>query len=262
MRKDHRYILFVGCDLVWTRAVRVKLRRLGVQVVTAHSLAELLRLPVHPEPDLVVVDEGLREGLSGALATSVRGRWPRTPLIIAAAEVERVVRASGLCTVSPVDESSLHETLSALLPGVLEEPAPSGPSDAALVLCVDDDALFLDALNRLLTRRGYRVARFADPAEAVGALDGLVPRLAIVDVRMPGLDGLEVTRRLRERFHDRVPVVLLTAAGSDRDMAAGYAEGASYYLTKPCDPAKVVNIVDYFAGDLGESDRNALEARL
>lgn len=217
---------------------------------------------MHPEPDLIVVDEGLREGVSGALATSVRGRWPRTPVVIAAAEVERVVRASGLCTVSPVDEASLGETISALLPGIIDEPAPSAPADSALVLCVDDDARFLDSLNRLLTRRGYRVARFADSAEAVGALDDLAPRLAIVDVRMPGLDGLEVTRRLRARFQDRVPVVLLTALGSDRDMAAGYAEGASYYLTKPCDPAKVVNIVDYFAGDLGESDRDALEARL
>ena len=262
MKKAHKYLLFVGGDLVWTRAIRVKLRRLGAQVVTAHSLAELLRLPVHPEPDLVVVDEGLGEGLNGALATGVRGRWPRTPLIIAAAEVDRVVRASGVCTVSPVDEQSLQETISDLLPGAFDEPAKNGGPDPALVLCVDDDSLFLDSLNRLLTRRGYRVARFSDAAQALDAVDALSPRLAIIDVRMPGLDGLEVTRRLRARFQDRVPVVLLTALGSDRDMAAGYAEGASYYLTKPCDPRKVVNIVDYFAGDLGESDRDALEARL
>ena len=84
-----------------------------------------------------------------------------------------------------------------------------------LVLVVDDDRAVREALERALQLHGYEVALASDGDSALAAVESRTPDALVLDVMMPGLDGLDVTRRLR-RQENRVPILLLTA----RDAAA------------------------------------------
>ncbi|HVM95698.1 MAG TPA: response regulator, partial [Candidatus Acidoferrales bacterium] len=86
--------------------------------------------------------------------------------------------------------------------------------------------------------------------------------LHILDLVMPGMDGLETIGRLRESGFGDVPVVILTAMSSDDNLLEGYRAGAGYYLTKPFKPASLLNIVDYLLADLSEAERERLALRL
>jgi two-component system, OmpR family, response regulator MprA len=100
------------------------------------------------------------------------------------------------------------------------------------VLLVDDDASIRRMLERTLSAEGYDVAAVADGGAALAAVERSVPDLVVLDVAMPGLDGLAVTRRLRAKGL-AVPVLLLTARDALEERVAGLDAGADDYLVKP-----------------------------
>src|SRR3954447_21198417 len=104
-------------------------------------------------------------------------------------------------------------------------------SEAALLL-VDDDAPIRRMLERTLTAEGYDVVAAADGGAALAAVERNVPDAIVLDVTMPGLDGLAVTRRLRAKGL-RVPILLLTARDAVHERVAGLDAGADDYLVKP-----------------------------
>src|SRR3954453_3307381 len=106
-------------------------------------------------------------------------------------------------------------------------------SEAALLL-VDDDAPIRRMLERTLTAEGYAVEAAADGGAALAAVERNVPDAIVLDVSMPGLDGLAVTRRLRAKGL-RVPILLLTARDAIHERVAGLDAGADDYLVKPFD---------------------------
>jgi two-component system response regulator MprA len=104
-------------------------------------------------------------------------------------------------------------------------------SDAA-VLLVDDDAPIRRMLERTLIAEGYDVAAVADGGAALAQVERSLPDLIVLDVGMPGMDGLAVTRRLREKGLP-VPILLLTARDALAERVAGLDAGADDYLVKP-----------------------------
>jgi len=100
------------------------------------------------------------------------------------------------------------------------------------VLIVDDDAGVRRMLARTLEAEGYGVSVVADGGSALVEIERAAPDLVLLDVTMPGLDGLGVTRRLRGRG-DALPVLLLTARDAVADRVAGLDSGADDYLVKP-----------------------------
>ncbi|MFD8142183.1 response regulator transcription factor [Streptomyces sp. NPDC059708] len=100
------------------------------------------------------------------------------------------------------------------------------------VLVVEDDPGVRSTLDQLLRFEGYRVVQAADGVAGLAALDREEPDLALVDVVMPGLDGLSLCRTLRRRG-DRLPVLVLTARDQVGDRVAGLDAGADDYLAKP-----------------------------
>jgi two-component system response regulator MprA len=100
------------------------------------------------------------------------------------------------------------------------------------VLLVDDDASIRRMLERTLTAEGYDVAAVADGGAAMAAVERSVPDAIVLDVAMPGLDGLAVTRRLRGKGL-AVPILLLTARDALEERVAGLDAGADDYLVKP-----------------------------
>jgi two-component system response regulator MprA len=106
------------------------------------------------------------------------------------------------------------------------------------VLVVDDDRAVRDALRRVLTLAGYEPQTADGGAEAIELVAASVPDAVVLDVGMPGLDGLEVCRRLR-RLGNRVPILMLTARVEISDRVAGLDAGADDYLVKPFDVAEL-----------------------
>ena len=100
------------------------------------------------------------------------------------------------------------------------------------VLVVDDERAVRDSLRRALELEGYDVGLAADGGEALEKVESEPPDAVILDVLMPGTDGLEVSRTLR-RSGNRVPVLMLTARAEVGDRVAGLDAGADDYLTKP-----------------------------
>jgi len=106
------------------------------------------------------------------------------------------------------------------------------------VLIVDDDPTVGDVVARYLSRAGYAVLVIADGQQALDQALADPPDLVVLDLMLPGLDGLEVFRRLRA--HAPVPVVMLTALGDESDRLVGLELGADDYVTKPFSPRELV----------------------
>lgn len=102
------------------------------------------------------------------------------------------------------------------------------------VLVVDDDRAVRDALRRALTLAGYEVQMAEDGEQALELVVQAVPDAVVLDVGMPGIDGLEVCRRLR-RLGSRVPILMLTARDAVSDRIDGLDVGADDYMVKPFD---------------------------
>jgi two-component system response regulator MprA len=106
------------------------------------------------------------------------------------------------------------------------------------ILVVDDDAPILRMLARTLTAEGYSVDVATDGGTALAAVERRVPDLVVLDVAMPGLDGLAVSRALRERGL-ALPILMLTARDSVADRVAGLDAGSDDYLVKPFAPEEL-----------------------
>jgi DNA-binding response OmpR family regulator len=109
----------------------------------------------------------------------------------------------------------------------------------AAVLLVDDDASILRMLERTLRAEGYDVAAVADGGAALASVERSLPDLVVLDVAMPGLDGLAVTRRLRAKRLP-VPILLLTARDALEERVAGLDAGADDYVVKPFEIEELV----------------------
>ena len=145
----------------------------------------------------------------------------------------------------------------------------------AHVLVVDDDPKIRDLLRLYLVREGHRVTPAGDGEAALAAARSGRPDLVVLDVMLPGMDGVEVCRRLRDE--SSVPVILLTARTGDSDKVIGLDAGADDYVVKPFSPRELMARVrahlrrrrsddDHeepllVAGSL-QIDSNAVEARL
>jgi DNA-binding response OmpR family regulator len=124
-------------------------------------------------------------------------------------------------------------------------PAPKPP-----ILVVDDDAKIVRLVRTYLESEGYRVVEAADGKSALAAIALEAPALVVLDLMLPEVDGLSITRAVRRT--DRTPILMLSARGTTEDRIAGLEAGADDYLPKPFSPAELVirikRILDRSAG--------------
>src|SRR3982751_2248777 len=113
-------------------------------------------------------------------------------------------------------------------PGRFTTMVPEQPTRTILV--VDDEPLVVEVVGRYLKREGFRVLTAASGDQALAAASGSVrPDLVILDVMLPGVQGVEVCRRLREERGALMPIILLTARGEEDDRIRGLTAGADDY---------------------------------
>ncbi|MEV8373304.1 two-component system response regulator CseB [Kribbella sp. NPDC056861] len=150
---------------------------------------------------------------------------------------------------------------------------------AARILMVEDDAVIREATQLTLERHGYDVTTAEDGLEAIESFEKIHPDAVMLDIMLPGLDGISVCRRIRET--STVPIVMVSARGDALDVVLGLEAGADDYVTKPFDtqvlvarlravlrravsdperPAQASGATVESFGDL-ELDREALEVR-
>lgn len=113
------------------------------------------------------------------------------------------------------------------------------------IVVADDDKDILDLVVFKLTQAGYDVVAVPDGVAALAAIEANPPRLAILDVMMPGLSGMDVLRKVRANEATKdLDIILLTARSRDSDVDAGFAIGASDYVIKPFSPRELVHRVN------------------
>ena len=124
------------------------------------------------------------------------------------------------------------------------------------VLVVDDDVKTVELVKLYLNRDGYRVLTAYDGTEALRLVREGHPDLVVLDLMLPGIDGLQVCRTLRDESD--VPIIMLTARTTDQDKLTGLDLGADDYMTKPFSPkelaARVRTVLRRFPGERGPAE--------
>jgi two-component system response regulator ResD len=118
------------------------------------------------------------------------------------------------------------------------------PYSKGTILVVDDEPTIVEIVSRYVERAGFETFGAADGPGALRQAELHEPDLVVLDLMLPGFDGLEVMRRLHERPGPPVPVVLLTARGEENDRLVGLRHGADDYVVKPFSPNELVARVE------------------
>ena len=106
------------------------------------------------------------------------------------------------------------------------------------ILVVDDEPMVAEVVERYLEREGFQVAVARDGLNAISTYELVRPHLIVLDLMLPGVNGLDVCRRIRET--SSAPIIMLTARGDEMDRIAGFELGADDYMAKPFSPRELV----------------------
>jgi DNA-binding response OmpR family regulator len=127
------------------------------------------------------------------------------------------------------------------------EPTPEKRLPVALI--AEDDRDIRELVKAKLTAAGFQVLAFSNGPEALAAIDQHLPDVALLDVMMPGISGLEILTQLQKDAATRaIPVILLTAKSQEFDINSGFAVGAADYIVKPFSPRDLVARVNAVLG--------------
>ncbi|GAB1409130.1 response regulator [Desulfovibrionales bacterium] len=110
------------------------------------------------------------------------------------------------------------------------------------VLLIDDEAQFRETMGKRLRKRSFLVHQAGSGAEGLGILHATHVDVVVLDVRMPGMDGLQTLREIRMAF-PQIPVVMLTGHGDSDAVISGMSMGAFEYLAKPADLSELITAI-------------------
>lgn len=252
-------ILIVDDDPVIQMLLEKTLGQEGRDVWSASTMAEGQE-HLRKHPDLLILDLFLPDGDGRELLTKLRRDPAFTNLTIlvlsgslgGVAKTECLALGADAFLVKPFDPDALNSLVTSLLQAeraagrraaslaapVRKEPAES--TRPKTVLLAEDDDLVAALIIDRLSRDGFETVRFSDGESALDEARRNPPDVAILDVKMPKMDGFELLSHLREiaELAD-LPVIILTAMGREHDVVRGFALGADDYVLKPFSPTEL-----------------------
>jgi CheY-like chemotaxis protein len=123
------------------------------------------------------------------------------------------------------------------------------PETGASVLVVDDNEDNIRIVSAILLGRGYEVRIARDGKGALDAVERNPPDVILLDIMMPGMDGIEVLDHIKaDPRSGSIPVIMVTAKAQDEDVLAGYKYGADYYVTKPFTARQILYAIGLVLG--------------
>jgi len=264
---DLQTVLIIEDDLVIQLLLQRTLESPGREILLASSMAEG-RERLHSAPDLLVLDIFLPDGDGRQLLTDIR-RDPETAntkvIVLSGADGD-VARAECLAlgadvfltkpfdaiSLAPLVESLFHTDataerhgVAAVVPVRSEATEPAGTQS---VLLAEDDALVAALIIDRLSRDGFELVHCSDGESALAEARRNPPDVAILDVKMPKMDGFELLSHFRDIPElAKTPVIVLTAMGSEHDVVRGFDLGADDYVLKPFSPTELAARVQRLA---------------
>ena len=233
------------------KLVRLLLEIGNYQVLESEDAETGVEIAQREVPDLILMDIQL-PGMDGLQATQEIKKDPKLSKIPVVAltsyamdgDKARVLNAG--CDgyfAKPIDTKNFLNVLRSYLnPKPAEEPStlPAPKSNTVRILIVDDDEKNVKLMCGMLTRDDYELSTAGDGPTALSMIEENTPDLILLDVMMPGMDGYEVTRRLKAKAEtNTIPIILITALDSPADRAQGLEAGAEEFLTKPVNPVEI-----------------------
>ena len=115
------------------------------------------------------------------------------------------------------------------------------------ILIIDDNLLNLELISFLLTSKGYNVYTVSNAKEALEMLKSLLPRLILMDIQLPGMDGLELTMQLKaDPKFKSIPIIAITAYAMKADKDRAFAAGCDGYIAKPINTRSLPDIIEEY----------------
>jgi len=216
---------------------------LGYRVTAAESGQEALQVLTKDRADLVITDLMMPQMNGWQLLKLIKQRHTYMPVIVLTGyisqEGEEMLTNSQTdgYLVKPVDRAKLKNTLDNFR-------KQKKPGRAADITILDDDPTALSALEHIFTRRGYRVATFTEPGDALQHIRDTNPDLLITDLMLQGFDGFEICRILRDNKKTKhLPILILTAAPSKENVLKAIKMDINGFMAKPFEPKSIVDRV-------------------
>lgn len=131
--------------------------------------------------------------------------------------------------------------------------------DNKLIAIVDDEEDIVELVSHHLKRDGFKVKEFYNGRDFLTYIKGVLPDLVILDIMLPGVDGIELCRILKNNSHtSSLPIVMLTAKGTEADVVVGLEMGADDYIVKPFSPRELAARVKSILRRAGKEDKEKL----
>lgn len=242
-------VLVVDDDPTLALIVVAVLESIGASVHVAGTGADAEVALAHNTYDLIILDLQLPDTDGRALLLRLKDReaTARVPIAILSASTNSTTKSecyaigADAFIPKPFDPAEFAQGIGALLRRSARVSAKTAVDPGRRVVLVEDDDLVSALVTHRLTRAGFEVTLFADGHVAMEKIAESAPGLVILDVKIPGTDGFEVLRRLREMAaFQKTPVIMLTALGNEKDVVRAFELGASDYMTKPFSPAELL----------------------
>lgn len=228
-----RHVLVVDGDVENRQRLYDALTLHGVRVITAPSGEVALQLLRFERPDIVLMAEALSDMPAEQLLDRIRACSESIPVLL-------------LCGDRTPEHAGLISRVQACLPRALStklvvaevdlwlgapEP-PAALAQSGTVLLVDDEERLRTIVQEFLELNGFTVETAGSGEEALRKIERAAPRAVVLDVRMPGMDGVLALKKLRVS-HPQLPVIIVTHADDDKTRDEATALGVRCYLTKP-----------------------------
>ncbi len=232
-KKENLRILLVDDEKEFVESLSERLELRNMKAEVAYDGEQALQAVREGKPDVMVLDLRM-PGIDGIeVLRKVKKDHPNVDVVILTGhgtdkDEEEALRLGATAFLKkPVDLDQLVGTVN---------------KENLRVLLVDDEKEFVESLSERLELRNLKTDVAYDGEQALKAVKKDKPDIMVLDLRMPGINGIEVLRKMKKK-HPKVPVVILTGHGTDKDEKEAMRLGASAYLQKPVD-------VDQLAGTL------------